>query len=622
MAGSGRGVDPDDDLPDSDHAEVSAAEHEPGGESGLAPDASDGANEPPPRPGKVRRAGGGRGDGRPVVRVSRRRFLVLVALLLGLGAAGWEILQRAGRQLIGLASLTPGGSASGVSVSPRDTEFAGESEAPGETEPPEGLRPVESAPIETGPPAGPNRAALENQLRGSDRWNLPLNRRSEIEGYVNAVSFVAGESVLLRMQANVPAVTVTAYRLGWYGRAGGRPVGRWKDVAVRPQPAPVSDPNRGMIRCEWDTALTFQVPQDWVSGIYLLLLEAKGAAPGYVPFFVREPVNQAAILFLSGMTAYQAYNSWGGKSLYSDGSAGTATASGGANAVTVSFDRPYDNNRGGGRMLRWDPQFVRWMESRGFDAAYAADLDLELHPEIVQGRRLLVFNGHPEYWSLGMRRTLESAIGNGTNVAFFTANEIYWRVRFEDLAGGRHRTVTCYRSADLDPLAASNPQEATTKWREQPSPVPESLVLGQMYGHMVKTPSDFVCTQPDHWIYAGTGMKAGDTIRNLVGQEYDRFWPDPSLHPVGVTILAESPVQPNYGNPNPAATVSPDEPQPPVHNATIYTAPSGATVFSAGTIHWGWGLDSWGNQDYQGVHTPVDPRAQRITENILIRLGT
>jgi hypothetical protein len=38
-------------------------------------------------------------------------------------------------------------------------------------------------------------------------------------------------------------------------------------------------------------------------------------------------------------------------------------------------------------------------------------------------------------------------------------------------------------------------------------------------------------------------------------------------------------------------------------------------------MQWSWGLDDWGNQEFQGVHTQVDPRAQRITENILTRLG-
>ena len=143
-----------------------------------------------------------------------------------------------------------------------------------------------------------------------------------------------------------------------------------------------------------------------------------------------------------------------------------------------------------------------------------------------------------------------------------------------------------------------------------------------MYGHVVLTPADFVCSAPDHWIYEGTGLRAGDAITNLVGQEYDRFWPDPALSPPGTQVLAISPVNPNLGHDvGVYGAGTPDDPQLPVHNATIYTAASGATVFSAGTMQWSWALDDWGSPEFEGIRTPLDPRVARITANILDRLG-
>ena len=103
----------------------------------------------------------------------------------------------------------------------------------------------------------------------------------------------------------------------------------------------------------------------------------------------------------------------------------------------MSFDRPFAENRGAGRMLRWEYPFVRWMEASGYDVGYATDVDLQRDPSIVAGRRLIVFVGHPEYWSKEMRATVDGAIAGGTNVAFFSANEMYWRVRLEPGASGR-----------------------------------------------------------------------------------------------------------------------------------------------------------------------------------------
>lgn len=492
---------------------------------------------------------------------------------------------------------------------------------------PPGLAPTPAGateePIQSAPPPGPGRVARENERRGTNRWEIPLHGRGNAEGYASDVSVTAGDQFSLHLSSTLPQAGISLYRLGWYGGNGARLIARWPNVPIAPQPAPTTDPVTGLIRATWSPAVSASVPDGWVSGLYLAVIAPLGGSPQYTTFVVRESQPAAPILFVSSTTTHQAYNPWGGKSLYPDQSTGALTVSGGTNAVVVSWDRPYASHRGAGLVLRWEYPFVRWIESRGYDVGYAADLDLERHPEMLAGRRLIVFVGHPEYWSVAMRRNLEAAIEAGTNVAFFSANEIYWRVRYGDLAGRPYRTGTCYRTASLDPLATVDPAQATVKWRDEPSPDPESRVVGQMYGHMLLAPADFVCSAPDHWLYAGTGMSAGDRIANLIGQEYDRYWTAPGLAPAGTRVLAASPVRPNLGHlvgvygPAPSG-----EPWPPQATATIYTAPSGATVFAAGTQQWSWGLDGWGSPDFEGVTTPVDPRVATMTSNILDRLGT
>jgi len=391
-------------------------------------------------------------------------------------------------------------------------------------------------------------------------------------------------------------------------------------VPVAPQPDPVTDPTTGMVTAGWSTALSVIVPADWVSGLYLAVIAPPGGKAQYASFVVREPTAAARILFIVPVTSHQAYNDWGGKSLYADNSGGGATLAGGTQAVTVSFDRPYAEYRGAGRILRWEYPFVRWMEASGYDVGYATDVDLQRDPAIAAGRRLIVFVGHPEYWSTQMRATLDAAIADGTNVAWFSANEMYWRVRLESITGPL-REITCYRNAALDPVAATDPSQVTNHWRDKPSPQPESLTIGQMYGHIALRPADWVVTAPDSWIYAGTGLQAGDHIPLLVGGEYDRFWPEHA--PPGTQILATSPVQADLRAELAAGGSMPsNEPNPPVANATIYTAPSGATVFAAGTMQWSWALDGWGGFKFSGVTTPVDERVKRITKNILDRLGS
>src|SRR6185295_5194310 len=134
---------------------------------------------------------------------------------------------------------------------------------------------------------------------------------------------------------------------------------------------------------------------------------ASGTA-GYVPFIVRPGAGTPApVLFVSAAATWQAYNLWGGANLYDAYTADSPLVSSGDRAFQVSFDRPYAPDAGSGFQRRWELPFVRWQEREGRDVEYIADIDLELHPELVAGRRRLVFVGHHEYWSRPMRTTLE-----------------------------------------------------------------------------------------------------------------------------------------------------------------------------------------------------------------------
>ena len=117
---------------------------------------------------------------------------------------------------------------------------------------------------------------------------------------------------------------------------------------------------------------------------------------------------------------------------------------------------------------------------------------------------------------------------------------------------------------------------------------------------------DWICTQPDHWIFAGTGMKKGDRIPGLIGWEYHG---QPASIP-GLEVVGTG-----------TAWVVGDQPQQ--WAATIYPGPKGNFVFNAATIFWSQGLSHppghtlpWSH--WNRPHGP-DDRVQRITHNLLRR---
>ena len=496
--------------------------------------------------------------------------------------------------------------------------------APSNRRAPEASEPGTSASPRTGPessavPAQGRETAIatENRRPGHRGWDLRgTGDHPAAEVFLDAASAAPG-SVLTVHLASAAVVDLEWYRLGWYGGDGGRQVRI--DRAVRASaPGPTRiDPDTGMTEADSRAALSFVIPPDWPTGVYLLVARPDIGTPGGATFTIRASPEgpPAPVLFVSAATTWQAYNMWGGADLYDASTADTPVDAGGRRATQVSFDRPQVQFQGVGYMPRWELPFIRWLERKGRAVEYVVDVDLELHPEVIAGRRLLVFAGHHEYWSRPMRTTLETAIASGVNVAFLSANEVYWQVRFEPSPLGPARRVVCFKSAALDPLATSQPDLATCRWREPPVNDPEAAVVGQMYGHIVERVADWVVAGADHWLYAGTGLRNGDRIVNLVGQEYDTFYPQ--YAPPGTRILAASSVvpairaEPQGGQPS----------NPSVHNATIYTAESGATVFAAGTFQWSWALDEYGDRAYRGVATPLDERVARMTKNLFDRLG-
>jgi len=110
----------------------------------------------------------------------------------------------------------------------------------------------------------------------------------------------------------------------------------------------------------------------------------------------------------------------------------------------------------------------------------------------------------------------------------------------------------------------------------------------------------FVAANTSHWVYAGTGVKDGDSLSKIVGYEFDRVF-DNGRTPSDLVILARSPV---VGFDGVAG----------MHNATIYSAPSGAWVFAAGTIEWSWGLAGG-----LAERNLADKAVQRMTANLFDR---
>src|SRR5438270_14043179 len=108
------------------------------------------------------------------------------------------------------------------------------------------------------------------------------------------------------------------------------------------QAIPAPDPVTGMVSADGkcQKATTLNIPSTWVSGAYLARLDASNGDSSYIYFVVRNDGGTEAMDFQTSVTTYQAYNAWGGVSLYTNTTNNSIYKY--AHATKVSFDRPFD----------------------------------------------------------------------------------------------------------------------------------------------------------------------------------------------------------------------------------------------------------------------------------------
>jgi hypothetical protein len=405
----------------------------------------------------------------------------------------------------------------------------------------------------------------ENQRSGDPAWAPPNTPRvwSKVRGFADHVSAQQGDTVGVYVTTAAPTFHVEAYRMGWYGGAQARLVWRSADLPGVRQPALTADPKTGMRDASrWRRSLEVSIDGDWVPGVYMLKLVSSDGGQSLVPLTVRDDASHAAILVQSSVTTWQAYNRFGGASLYTDEQGQAAGRS-----EVVTFDRPYDGE-GSGEFFGREDHFVQQVESMGLDVTYTTDIDTNARPELLLGHRLFVSGAHDEYWSLAMRNGVEAARDQGVNLLFMGANASYRRIRLESSALGPNRHEINYRIASADPVLRTDPQEVTTSWRQLPDPRPESAMIGDFY-ECNPVSADMKIVDPGFFLFAGTGVRAGTTWPRVVGNEYDRVTPE-SPTPTDIHVVAHSPLT-CHG----------------VHSfadMTYYTAPAGAGVLASGTF--------------------------------------
>jgi hypothetical protein len=279
----------------------------------------------------------------------------------------------------------------------------------------------------------------------------------------------------------------------------------------------------------------------------------------------------------------------------------------------VSWDRPYGKYRqifdaplsqGSGEFLLWEFPLAYWMEQQGYDVSYISNTDTHSDPATLLRAKAFLSVAHDEYWSQPMFDHVRAAISGGVNAAFLCGNSCDGLIEFHrgpgDTSPRSFSRIGQFGRNDspTDPFAG--------QWKAHgPDP---AMLMGARTTVPYNGVADWTCIHEKHWLFAGTGMKNGDSIPGLVGWEHHG---DPAAIS-GLEILARGPVY------------SGGRSQGVEYTATIYEAARGNLVFNAATIWWSIGLSAPPGFLLPSAHGggPLGPdrRVQQITRNLFERL--
>ncbi len=312
-----------------------------------------------------------------------------------------------------------------------------------------------------------DRIRAENEHEGTTDWQLTYTRidpktkctrfggglggrSTRIEGFASHTSIRTGEKIDFFVSTDPPTpFVIDLYRLGYYQGKGGRHMQRLGPFRGKPQPTPPVGDQR-LRECRWEPCIRFEIPRQWVSGVYLGKLSAtKHRYQSYLIFIVRDD-RACDFLFQCSDNTWQAYNAWPDNySLYiNDREDGKILVSG----VKVSFDRPYgkytqilDNplSQGSGEYLLWEFPLAFWMERHGYDASYCSNVDVHSDPKCLTRAKAFLSVGHDEYWSREQYDRVMAAVKAGVNVAFLSGNTCCFVAPYSASSGSvDHRILT------------------------------------------------------------------------------------------------------------------------------------------------------------------------------------
>ncbi len=352
------------------------------------------------------------------------------------------------------------------------------------------------------------------------------------------------------------------------------------------------------------------------SGLYYFHAEGESGDCFTFPWVVAPAKPAARVCVLASSSNWNAYNNFGGRSNYINSTGLPAEPivyarvdlvryqAGVYNEwqfpndayLPLSFDRPEPLNHVPLSTQVTDPirgrqschvapaewRLLGWLEREGFPYDFYSETQLHFGEVPLDAYDVVIVSAHPEYWSRQMLQQINDWVfERGGKFMYLAGNGLNCEIEF--LERDIMRCLSHMRSDRESRMANTFESEAA--------------LLGVAYTDAgIMTAAPYRVVDPNHWVFAGTGLRAGDTFGEkslheripggASGHETDKRTPST---PAGAVFLAKG-LNPGDGG----------------GEIVYHETASGGAVFSAGSITW-------------PACVLVDENISRITRNVLTR---
>ncbi len=310
---------------------------------------------------------------------------------------------------------------------------------------------------------------------------------ASIEGYSDKYYYLPGEKILFFLYSEYERNSLLLRRM--------KAPYEFEDILSKEfsKVVQVRKSNASEHGCGWEKTLEITLEPETKPGYYQALLKSEEGNIEYPIYFIVGSRKKADILIIAPVSTWNAYNPYGGKSLYQNNLEAKTV-------YYVSSQRP-NNAFQLNHDIQVEANAFNWFSKQYESVNIIPDYFLEDRHENWMGAKMMVLVYHCEYISRKMYDNTLHFLTRDSSLISLGANQYYWSMRWHE----DHTRMECRK----DLTFFDDSLEYGGMWKHHFRH--QNSLFGEGYtGSGMHTFAPYKVTNAGHWLLEGSNVRDGD----------------------------------------------------------------------------------------------------------------